>query len=86
MSAPQEHWLVRPTTIRWLWIVSVAVLAITVVIQWWLPYKPYFGFDGFIGFAALFGFVACVGMVIIAKLLGLILKRPENYYAEADDD
>lgn len=84
--ADHDHWLVRPQTIRWLWIVSIVVLALTVIVQWWLPYKGYFGVDGWFGFAAGFGFLACVVMVLVAKLLGVLLKRPEDYYREAEDD
>jgi UPF0716 family protein affecting phage T7 exclusion len=32
------------------------------------------------GFAAWFGFLACVGLVALAKALGVILKRPDTYY------
>jgi len=32
------------------------------------------------GFYALFGFVACVTLVLIAKQLRRLLKRPEDYY------
>ncbi len=40
----------------------------------------YFGFDGWFGFYAWFGFVACVILVITAKGLRVLLKRPEDYY------
>lgn len=35
--------------------------------------------DGF-GFNAWFGFLACVILVSLAKLLGVILKRGDRYY------
>jgi len=85
MPPDHDHWLVRPSTIRRLWIGSIIVLALTVAAQWWLPYKGYFGFDGWPGFAAGFGFLACVAMVLVAKLLGIFLKRPEQYYQEDDN-
>jgi len=80
MNAPDNHWLVRPGTIRWLWIIGYSTLAVTVVLQWLIPIKGYFGVDGWLGFGALFGFFSCVLMVFGAKLLGAVLKRPDNYY------
>ena len=32
------------------------------------------------GFYAIYGFVACVGLVLAAKLLRVILMKPEDYY------
>lgn len=40
----------------------------------------YFAFEGWFGFHGIFGFVACVGLVIAAKGLRVLLKRPEDYY------
>ena len=42
--------------------------------------KGYFGVDGWFGFAAAFGFLVCVALVLIAKVLGLLLKRDEHFY------
>lgn len=76
----QLHWLVRPSTIRKLWIVFSVVLALVVLGQTVIYVKGYFGFDTWFGFGAVYGFVSCLLMVLIAKLLGVLLKRPENYY------
>jgi len=75
-----DHWLVRSATIRKLWIAFALVLAATVLAQAVIPIKGYFGVDGWFGFAAGFGFLSCVAMVIVAKALGFILKRNEQYY------
>ena len=81
-----DHWLVRPATIRWIWRVSIAVLAITVLLQLVIKVKGYFGVDGWLGFGAAYGFLSCLAMVLVAKGLGYVLKRDENYYAEDEDD
>ena len=81
-SNQDDHWLVRPSTIRRLWIGTYAVLALTVVAQFFIPVKGYFGVDSWLGFGALFGFGSCVAMVFAAKALGFILKRDERYYDE----
>ena len=82
-----DHWLVRPGTIRLIWRVFIAVLAATVLAQLLIAIKGYFGVDGWFGFGAAYGFLACLAMVLFAKLLGVVLKRDENYYSErARDD
>ena len=82
-----DHWLVRPGTIRLIWRISIAVLVALVLLQFVIKVKDYFGIDGWIGFGAAFGFLSCVVMVLVAKALGMVLKREETYYAEdAKDD
>ena len=76
----QLHWLVRPATIRKLWIGFSAVLAIVVLAQAVIYIKGYFGVDGWFGFGAIYGFVSCLLMVLVAKILGVVLKRPQAYY------
>lgn len=80
IEGENDHWLVRLRTIRRLWIAFSAVLALLVILQFVIKVKGYFGIDGWPGFAALFGFLCCVGMVLMAKGLGKLLKRKENFY------
>ena len=75
-----DHWLVRSETIRWIWRVSIVVLAITVLLQLLIKVKGYFGVDGWLGFGAAYGFLSCLAMVLVAKGLGFVLKRDEDYY------
>jgi len=81
-----DHWLVRPTTIKRIWQVSIAVLAALVLLQLVIKVKGYFGVDGWLGFGAAFGFFSCVAMVLAAKALGLVLKRDEDYYTKGEPD
>ena len=82
----QDHWLSGPATIRRLWWGFSIVLALTVAAQLFVYVKGYFGVDGWIGFGAAFGFLSCLAMVLLAKGLGLLLKRKQDYYAAGDDD
>ena len=75
-----DHWLVRPETIRWIWRISIVVLAITVLLQLAIKVKGYFGIDGWLGFGAAYGFLSCLAMVLVAKGLGFVLKRDDDYY------
>ena len=79
-AKPDNHWLTRPRTIRILWIVFIAVLAVTVLLDLVIEHHPIFGLDGTFGFGAWFGFFSCVAMILGAKALGVFLKRPDSYY------
>ena len=81
-----DHWLARPTTIKLLWRVFAAVLALTVLAQVFISVKGYFGVDGWFAFGAVFGFLSCLAMVLVAKGLGFVLKRGEDYYQSGEDD
>jgi hypothetical protein len=80
----QTHWLVRPQTIRGLWIVFIAVLAGTVLLQLAMHVEGHFGIDGSFGFNAWYGFGACGVMIVAAKLLGAVLKRRDDYYGNGE--
>ncbi len=83
MSDPtQQHWLVRPKTIRKLWIGGGIVLALLIVADFFIHGHPAFGIDGTFGFYGWYGLLACLAMVVIAKALGVLLKRRETYYED----
>lgn len=77
-----DHWLTRPGTIKLLWIAFIAILALTVAAQLFIKIKGYFGPDEWFGFGAVYGFVSCLIMVLVAKVLGFVLKRKESYYTD----
>jgi hypothetical protein len=75
-----DHWLVRKSTIRGLWIAFAVALVATVLMDLVIEPHPYFGLDGTLGFGAWFGFASCVVLIAGAKALGAILRRPDTYY------
>ncbi|MBL4681410.1 MAG: hypothetical protein JKY88_11905 [Pseudomonadales bacterium] len=75
-----KHWLVREKTVRLLWRVSLVLLSLLVIADFFINAHPYFKIDGTFGFYAWFGLVVCVGMVLLAKALGVFLKRKDTYY------
>ena len=85
-TSKNDHWLVRPATIRLLWQIFAGVLAFAVVAQIIFGVKGYFGVDGWLGFGAVFGFLACLVMVLFAKGLGVFLKRDQGYYEDQESD
>ena len=74
------HWLTEKTTIRLLWRWSLAILAALVVIGMFIDPHPHFGIDAVVAFPAWFGFIACIVLIVVAKAIGLVLKRRDTYY------
>ncbi|MEX2164041.1 MAG: hypothetical protein WD823_07335 [Sulfuricaulis sp.] len=74
------HWLARPGSIRRLWVVFIAVLTATVIADLVIHRHAYFVTDGTFAFYGWYGFATCVGLILIAKLLGVMLKRKDDYY------
>ena len=78
----EQHWLTRPAAIRVLWAVFIAILAATVAAELLMPHEARFGIDGTFAFYAWFGFLSCAAFILVAKVLGLLLRRPDSYYDE----
>jgi len=84
MSEQDKHWLVREETIRKLWIIFIAILALTVIAGIFVHQHVHFGIEDSFAFFSWYGFITCVGMVLFAKLLGIFLKRPEDFYSDSN--
>ena len=80
MNDLNKHWLLRKNNIRKLWMVFIAILIITLVAGLFVHQHESFGIEDSFGFYGWYGFITCVAMVVFAKLLGVFLKRPEDYY------
>lgn len=81
----KPHWLDDPKNVKLLWRLFLAVLAITVLVEPFAGLHPHFEVEALFGFHAWYGFAACAAMILVAKGLGLLLKRHDAYY-EADGD
>lgn len=81
MSQKKEFdWFDHDENRKLLWKLLYGTCALTVVAEFFVHTEPHFGFDGFTGFSALLGFVSCAALIILAKALGLALKKKEDYY------
>ena len=80
-----RHWLDKPHNVRLLWRVFLAVLALTVLAEFAVVLHPHFAIETLFGFHAWFGFLACAALILAARALGLLLKRPDTYYERRDD-
>ena len=67
------------TKIYWgVWIACAALLAAELFVH----LHGHFSIESVFGFYGLYGFIGCVGLVLGAKVLRVILMRPEDYYDE----
>ena len=80
----EPHWLTRPKTIRKLWVIFIMGLGATIGAELFVAHEAHFGVDGTRAFHAWYGFLACAAMIGAAKLLGMLLKRPDSYYEERE--
>ncbi|MFB3091084.1 MAG: hypothetical protein ACE1ZG_07045 [Gammaproteobacteria bacterium] len=76
----KQHWLYRTGTSRKLWILGSIVLALTIMAELFISLHSYFAIERLFSFHALLGFISCVVMIVFAKLLGVLVKRKDNYY------
>jgi membrane protein YdbS with pleckstrin-like domain len=80
MDQERQHMFDKPENVkRFLWLLYLAcalILAADLFMQRHVEHT----WESLWGFYALYGFVACVSLVLLAKQLRKILKRPEGYY------
>ena len=79
------HWLDQPRHVKLLWRSFLAVLALSVLAEFFVPLHPHFEVESWFGFSAGYGFAACIVMIVAAKGLALWLKRPDTYYQDGSD-
>ena len=60
-------------------LLGALVLLVVLIWESRIERDLHFPLDGF-GFYAWFGFVACLVMVLVALLIGFVLKRRDDYY------
>jgi UDP-N-acetylmuramyl pentapeptide phosphotransferase/UDP-N-acetylglucosamine-1-phosphate transferase len=77
-----SHWLDDPRNVKKLWRGFLAILALTVAAGALIDLHPHFEIERWFGFHAAYGFLACLLMIVGAKALGLLLKKPDTYYAK----
>ena len=75
-----QHWILKKENIKKLWVCSIVLLVFLVLVQLIFPIKGHFEVESWIGFGAWFGFIACILMILFSKILGLVVKKPEDYY------
>ena len=74
--------LVRPSVVRALAAVALAVMALALIIDAVFGHVSHFGIDGIAGAYAVIGIVSGFIIIGIAKGLGVPLSRPDTYYGD----
>ncbi len=75
-----EGYFDQPRTKKLLWGILIGMCTLSVALEPFIHRKSHFSIDNFFGFYAVLGFIACTGCILIAKCLGLILKKKVEYY------
>ena len=65
-----------------MWKVFIALLALSVVAQLLVESHPYFGVERLYAWNALYGFLASAALILVARAIGLLLKRRDDYYRD----
>ncbi len=87
MNSENKYWLDDPRNVNKIVYALYAICALLVGAD--LVYHKHihftyeneaYNFEDWFGFFGFFGFVACVGLVLAARLLRIVLKREEDYY------
>ena len=81
-----QHWILKKENIKKLWVCSIVLLVSLVLVQLFFPIKGHFEVESWIGFGAWFGFIACILMIFFSKVLGLVVKKSEDYYVQDEEN
>lgn len=77
-----RRWLDEPRNVTRI-VVALSVLCGLLLLADILYTKsPHFSFESWFGFYPVFGFVVSFSLVLAAKQLRKVLRRPENYYED----
>lgn len=80
MSDDRKYWLDdRQNITKVVWGL-VILCGILFVADAFYDKHPHFIAETYFGFFGIFGFVICVGLVLTAKVMRILLKRGEDYY------
>ena len=80
MNEERRYWLDEPRNVTRLCRVLYLLCGLLFLADAFYDKHPHFEAESWFGFYGIFGFVACVGLVLAAKGLRRLLRRPENYY------
>jgi hypothetical protein len=80
MDDPKKYWLDEPRNVLKVYWTVIALCVALFVADAFYHKHTHFEVENWFGFYGIYGFVACVGLVLVAKLLRIILIRPEDYY------
>jgi asparagine N-glycosylation enzyme membrane subunit Stt3 len=81
----KKYWLDEKKNVDKIWYALLVLCALLFLGDALYHKHTHFAVEGWFGFYGLYGFIACVALVLAARVLRVILMRPEDYYDKADD-
>lgn len=75
-------WVDKPGSANKIFWGLGALCAIVFVAGFMVDMHGHFAVENFGGFYAVYGFVMFTGLILVAKALRVIIKRPEDYYGD----
>lgn len=81
----KTHWLDQASHVKLLWRGFLVALMLSVLAEFLVPMHPHFELEAIVGFYAWYGFLACALLIVLAKVLAWLLKRPDNHYGKNHD-
>jgi hypothetical protein len=82
MTSKKDQQLQTERLIWRAWLVFIVLLFGSLVAETVVHTETKFGPEELPFFYAWFGFASCALIVLFSKALGVVLKRPEDYYEE----
>jgi len=70
----------KPENIKMIRRIFHSCLVVLVLLDLFISKHPHFIWENIPGFDAVCGFIACALIIAVAKTLGLLLKKKEDYY------
>ena len=80
MTEEQQHLFDKPENIRRLLRILYLACALLLALDLIIHRHVIHAWESMWGFYGFYGFMACIGLVLTARQLRKILKRPEDYY------
>ncbi len=80
-----RRWLDDPRNVTKIVRTLVGLCTLALVADFFYTKHPFFGVEEFPGFYAIYGFVVSAALVLTAKQMRKLVKRPEDYYERRHD-
>lgn len=80
MNDERRYWLDEPRNVKKIVYALFLFCALLILADLFFHKHSHFPFEEWFGFYGFFGFFACIGLVLTAKGLRILVKRSEDYY------
>jgi hypothetical protein len=70
----------KPENVKKLLLAFYASLVLLLISEFFIHKHVVFGWEGKPWFFAVYGFTSCVGLIFIAKIMRIFIKKNEDYY------